>query len=90
MQYSYLCSLDTHLEYSSTEDQHYYHMLWISKYQRVSKCSFLRDLHTGLADLHLDISPIYNPIANHKRNKKIPLGLLCDLANITGEYSKFD
>jgi hypothetical protein len=33
----------------------YYHELWVSKYQRVSKCNFLRDHCSELADLCLDI-----------------------------------
>ena len=33
----------------------YYHELWVSKHQRVSKCDFLRDRISKLADLCLDI-----------------------------------
>jgi hypothetical protein len=64
-------------------------VLYVSKYQRVSKCSLLRDCLNRLADLCLDISPIYYPIINHKGNKEVLLCILCDLADITGEDSKF-
>jgi hypothetical protein len=65
-------------------------VLWVSKYQRVSKRSLLRDRRSTLADPCLDISPIHYPIVDHQRNKKISLWLLCDLAEITGDNAKFD
>jgi len=67
----------------------YYHVLWVSKYQRVSKCSLLRDRCRKLADLCFRISPMYYPIIARQRNKEVSLCLLCDLADITGKYSKF-
>ena len=51
---------------------------------------FLRDHRSKLADLCSDIWPIYFPVIDHKRNWEISLYLLCDLADITGDYSKFD
>jgi hypothetical protein len=65
-------------------------VLWVSKYQRVSKRSLLRDRRSTLADPCLDISPIHYPIVDRQRNKKISLWLLCDLAEITGDNAKFD
>jgi hypothetical protein len=66
----------------------YYHVLWVSKYQRVSKCSLLRDRHNKLADPFLDISPIYYLIIDHQRNKEVLLCLLHDLADIARKDSK--
>jgi hypothetical protein len=66
----------------------YYHVLWVSKYQRVSKCSLLRDRHNKLADPFLDISPIYYLIIDHQRNKEVLLCLLRDLADIARKDSK--
>jgi hypothetical protein len=60
----------------------YYHVLWVSKYQRVSKCSLLRDRHNKLADPYLNISPIYYLIIDHQRNKEVLLCLLRDLTDI--------
>jgi len=60
----------------------YYHVLWVAKYQRVSKCSFLRDHWRKLADLYLGISPIYYTIIDHKRNQESLLCLLHNLADI--------
>ena len=60
-------------------------MLWVVKYQGVSKCSLLRDRCRTLADPCLDIPPTYYLIVDHQKNKKISLCLLCDLANITGK-----
>jgi hypothetical protein len=48
----------------------YYHVLWVSKYQRVSKRSLLRDRRSTLADPCLDISPIHYRIVDRQRNKK--------------------
>jgi hypothetical protein len=36
----------------------YYHMLWVSKGQRVSKCSFLRDHSIPLPDLVLNLTKV--------------------------------
>ena len=68
----------------------YYHVLWVSKYQRVSKCNLLRDRQSKLADSCLDISAIYFPTVDHERTKEVSLCLLCDLPEITGEDSKYD
>jgi hypothetical protein len=68
----------------------YYHVLWVSKYQRVSKWSFLRDRRSKIADPCYNISPIYYTIIDHKKNQSLPLCLLCDVADITREDSKFD
>ena len=60
------------------------------KIQRVSKCNLLRDRQSKLADPCLDISAIYFPIVDCERTKKVSLCLLCDLADITGDDSKYD
>jgi hypothetical protein len=65
-------------------------VLWVSKYQRVSKWSFVRDHRTKLADLCLGISPIYYTIMDHKRNQEVLLCLLRDLADIAWDDSIFD
>ena len=52
-----------------------------SQCYRVSKHNFLRDCCTKLADLCLDIWPIYFQIIVHKRNWEILLCLLCDLVD---------
>ncbi len=67
----------------------YYHILWVAKYQRVSKCSFLRDHWRKLADLYLGISPIYYTIMDHKRNQESLLCLLI-LLILHGIDSIFD
>ena len=64
---------------------HYYHVLWVVKYQGVSKCSLLRDHYRTLADPCLDIPPICYLIVDHQKNKINSLCLLCDLVNIMGK-----
>jgi len=68
----------------------YYHVLWVSKCQRVSKCHLLRDRGSKSTNHCLDISPIYYLIINHKSDEEISLWLLSDLADITGKDSKID
>src|SRR5713101_6734202 len=68
----------------------YYHVLWVSKCQRVSKCHLLRDRSSKSTDHCLDISPIYYLIINHESDEEISLWLLSDLADITGKDSKID
>jgi len=46
-------------------------VLWVAKYQRVAKCDLLKDRHSKLVDLHLDILPIYYLIIDHQRNKEV-------------------
>jgi len=58
--------------------------------RRVSKCSFLRDRCSKLADLYLGISPIHHTIMDHKRNQEVSLCLLRDLADIAWDDSIFD
>ena len=63
----------------------YYYVLWVVKYQGVSKCNLLRDRCRLLADPCLDIPPICYLIVDYWKNKKISLCLLCNLANIMGK-----
>ena len=62
----------------------YYHVLWVAKYQRVSKHKILRDRCRKLADPCLDRWPIYFPIIVHKRDWEISLCLPCDLVDNPG------
>ena len=55
----------------------------------VSKCTFLRDRCSKLADLYLGISPIYYAIMDHKRNQEVSLCLLWDLADIAWDWLNF-
>jgi hypothetical protein len=65
-------------------------VLWVSKYQRVSKCRFLRDRWRKLADLCLGKSPIYYTIMDHKRTQEVSVCLLRNLADIAWDDSIFD
>jgi hypothetical protein len=40
------------------KSSNYYHVLWVSKGQRVSKCSFLRDRSIPLPDLVLNLTKV--------------------------------
>ena len=59
MQHVNACIFRMVLGSKSFHMRSYYHGLWISKYQRVSKCNFLRDRRSKLADICLEIWPIY-------------------------------
>src|SRR5882762_62342 len=61
-----------------------YHVLWVSKVYESFKMRFLRDHRRKIADLCLDISPMYYSTVDHKRNEKNLLCLCCNLANNVG------